>query len=493
MSRIRSWFAAAAGLPRREAVQRSWWDAAESIDYTPINNDVILSTPHIHRRHVYGFSGRTFATVLSTVLVGVLIGVVAWTMEMGIGTGLALRNKLFADVASDAGLKMALVALVCMSVAAVILSAAAVQWVAPGAAGSGVSLVMAFLNGNNLHGLLTPAVCVVKLLGTIASRAAGLALGPEAPLVHLGACVASLVFGTERRWVERMYTSSHDSELEMDHGIERYRSKYDPLLRLFSNSSHRQIVSAGSAAGLAAAFGAPIGGVLFSLEEASSVWSRKTAWRCLLCSSVAVFTLSQLNPNLQGGLLAFQGVYPLSSRQWLKQLPFVTLVSVGGGLLGALFNLLRRGVQYLRASSKKHILRSIEAAGVAALTIGVIGASSHYLGRCLDLPPSWDPSEVIQFNCGPGRYNDLSTAFLSSAPWVIRSLLGLGSETEPINMNLLMSNATTPGDVCSASLPCYFSIRALITFCILYLLLMVLSSGLAVPGGLFMPCKLTLS
>ena len=46
-----------------------------------------------------------------------------------------------------------------------------------------------------------------------------------------------------------------------------------------------------------AAFGAPIGGVLFSLEEASTVWSRKMAWRCFICTTVAVFTLAQLHPR----------------------------------------------------------------------------------------------------------------------------------------------------------------------------------------------------
>ena len=450
----------------------------------------MLSLRHCHRRHVYGFSGRTFAAVVSTVFVGLIIGVTARFVELGIKLGTYYRNWMFADIATDSGLALALVALGFISIAILVFTATCVQLVAPGASGSGVSLVMAFLNGNNLHGLLTPAVYVVKFLGTIASRTAGLALGPEAPLVHIGACVASLVFGLERRWMEMRQIKSKEPEVEIENGVERYRSKFDPMLRVFSNSSHRQIVSAGAAAGMAAAFGAPIGGVLFSLEEACSVWSRKTAWRCLLCSAVAVFTMSQLNPELQGGLLALRGVYPLSSRQWLKQLPFVTIVSIGGGLLGALFNLLRRGIQYLRASSRKHMLRTIEAGVVAALTISIIAGSSLLAGRCLDLPPSWSSENVLQFNCPVNQYNDLATAFLSSGPWVIRALLALGSETEPLNMPLLMSSAAVSKDICSSAISCYFSLRALAVLCIVYLLLMVLSSGLAVPGGLFMPCEL---
>jgi chloride channel 7 len=58
---------------------------------------------------------------------------------------------------------------------------------------------MALLNGNDIAGLLTPMVFAVKLVGTALSRMACLALGPEAPLVHLGACVASIVFYSGQR------------------------------------------------------------------------------------------------------------------------------------------------------------------------------------------------------------------------------------------------------------------------------------------------------
>jgi hypothetical protein len=87
-------------------------------------------------------------------------------------------------------------------------------------------------------------------------------------------------------------------------------------------------VSAGAAAGISAAFGAPVGGVLWAMEEACSFWNRKTAWRCFIAGVCSTFMMSQLNKNAAHGMIGFQGVRELENRDWLMQVPFV-MVNAG--------------------------------------------------------------------------------------------------------------------------------------------------------------------
>ena len=447
---------------------RQYWDVAESIDYAPFNNKVSLRRQGELGDAAQGQSvrtGRTFYMLVATVLIGLLIGITGRALEMCIAFGIRGRNAILMILLQQYSKGIAGLVILMMNFCLVLGSAAAVQWMAPGAAGSGVSLVMALLNGNNISGLLTPMVYVVKFVGTVCTRVACLPLGPEGPLIHLGACIASMVFRAGHRAVGWSRMKNREKVLEQTRDA------------VFSNASLRQLISAGAAAGMAAAFGAPVGGVLFALEEACSVWSKKTAWRCLLAGAVSVFAMSQIFPGTgEGYIISFSGIYPLSDRQWLFQMPFVVLVSVTLGFLGALFNLMRGLVQKCRVSKKKHSLRVVEACGVGIVSSLTFLLAPKLFGQCLDIPATWEGNQVLQYDCPVGQYNDLATALFQTAPLTIRSLLGLGSESEP------MANR-----ICSLSMPCYYTLTSLFAFSMIYFALLVLSSGLAVPGGLFMP------
>ena len=104
------------------------------------------------------------------------------------------------------------------------------------AAGSGVAEVKVILSGFVVHGYLGVQTLVVKTLALILSVASGLSLGKEGPFVHIAACVGNISC--------RMF------------------SKYN-----HNDGKRREVLSASAASGVAVAFGAPIGGVLFSLEE----------------------------------------------------------------------------------------------------------------------------------------------------------------------------------------------------------------------------------
>ena len=124
---------------------------------------------------------------------------------------------------------------------------------APQAAGSGIPVVKSYLNGNKLVGILRLRTLIAKVLGISCSVAIGLPVGREGPMVHAGAIAAS--------FTARKLSIFLKGKIGRDYGG-------------FDNDYHRRnFVSMGAAAGVAAAFHAPIGGILFSLEEVRVVSS----------------------------------------------------------------------------------------------------------------------------------------------------------------------------------------------------------------------------
>jgi chloride channel 3/4/5 len=173
---------------------------------------------------------------------------------------------------------------------------------APYAAGSGISEIKCIIAGFVMKGFLGFWTLVIKSIALPLAIASGLSVGKEGPSVHYAVCTGNVI--------SRLF--------------EKYKR---------NASKTREILSACAAAGVAVAFGSPIGGVLFSLEEMSSYFPLKTMWRSYFCALVATAVLAAMNPFRTGQLVMFQVHY---DRSWhFFEVVFFIILGIFGGLYGA--------------------------------------------------------------------------------------------------------------------------------------------------------------
>ena len=138
----------------------------------------------------------------------------------------------------------------------------------PGAAGSGVAEMIGYMNGVNYPGFLGINTLITKIFGVVMAVSAKLCIGKEGPLAHIGA-----------NWgVLAAYIPGF--------GFESMRNDF----------SKRQLIAAGGSAGVSAAFGAPIGGAMFSFEMsmAGTFWNFKMLWYTFIMCSFSVLVLALL-------------------------------------------------------------------------------------------------------------------------------------------------------------------------------------------------------
>lgn len=172
------------------------------------------------------------------------------------------------------------------------------------AAGSGVAEIKVITSGFVLHGYLGVKTLIVKTLALTLSVAAGLSIGKEGPFVHIATCVGNIT--------SRMFPKYHHND-----------------------AKRREALSASAASGVTVAFGSPLGGVLFSLEEVSYYFPPKTLFRTFFCCIVAALFLKFLNPYGTGKIVLFEVRYLLDWR-FFEMFIFI-LLGVMGGAMGAFF------------------------------------------------------------------------------------------------------------------------------------------------------------
>ena len=227
-------------------------------------------------------------------LVGLLAGAVAIVFRALLAAGDAARNALIAWARQAPAVGW--LAPVLYGAVGATLAVALVRRYAPEAGGSGIPHIEAVLH--RLRELRWRRVLPVKLLGGTVAIGAGLALGREGPTVQMGGAVGAAV-------AERLGSASRE--------------------RL-------TLIAAGAGAGLAAAFNAPLAGLVFVLEEVQRDFRPMVFGAAFVAAAVADILARLAGTQLPVFTIPSYAVPPLAA------LPAFAVLGIASGLVGVGFN-----------------------------------------------------------------------------------------------------------------------------------------------------------
>lgn len=204
-----------------------------------------------------------------------------------------------------------------------------VRRLAPEVSGSGIPHLKAVLH--RLRGMRWERIIGVKFAAGALAIGGGLTLGREGPTVQMGGAIGQMV----SQWFK---------------GTPRER---------------QTLIAAGAGAGLAAAFNAPLSGVIFVLEELQRDFT-PTVFTSAFVACVIADMVARL---LSGQLPAFHvASHPIPS---LESLPVFLILGLAAGLMGVVFNRALLGCLNLFARAS-HWPRGLAAALVGA-SVGLVG------------------------------------------------------------------------------------------------------------------------
>lgn len=138
------------------------------------------------------------------------------------------------------------------------------QWEAPSLSPPCLLLqIKTILSGFIIRGYLGKWTLLIKTVTLVLVVSSGLSLGKEGPLVHVACCCGNFFSSLFSKY------SKNEGKRREVRTLGAGLPEGPPATPRLTceRPSARQVLSAAAAAGVSVAFGAPIGGVLFSLEE----------------------------------------------------------------------------------------------------------------------------------------------------------------------------------------------------------------------------------
>src|SRR5882724_5366089 len=243
-----------------------------------------LSTSEVKRRHI----------LPKALVVGMVAGLLATAFRLALASAESWRVSYLPTLPASARIPLA----IGLGTLGGALGVWLVRRFAPDASGSGIPQLKGFVLGE--RGLEWRRLLPVKFLAGLTGIGGGLALGREGPTIQMGGATGLMV-------------------------SEWFRVK-------IGEGERKALIAAGAGAGLAAAFNAPLAGVMFVLEELAGSFTPVV----LVSAFLASVTADVVSRVLTGEMPVFQ-LHDMPAPN-LHALPAAAVLGVACGLVGVLFN-----------------------------------------------------------------------------------------------------------------------------------------------------------
>uniref|UniRef100_K3W8I1 Uncharacterized protein n=1 Tax=Globisporangium ultimum (strain ATCC 200006 / CBS 805.95 / DAOM BR144) TaxID=431595 RepID=K3W8I1_GLOUD len=381
-----------------------------------------------------------FQSPILLMAIGLFSGVVGLFIDFWLA-----KISIYHNVLSDYGFRFFLLS----ALLAAAFSTMLVHFVCPQAAGSGLPFMKVAISGIDMSAYLSLRCVVTKIVGLLAGFAAGLSIGKEGPFIMISCGFASILMNL-------------------------------PLFQRINNDETKRLemLACACAAGVAATFGSPFGGVLFGVEVTSHFYMVRTLPRSFFAAIVGALLVNFVTENSRYGLFGSSDLGITSASDLhnftIRDLAVFTMIGVTCGLGGAFFNY----CIYMLVRARDHFFRMPIPRGASWLQgrLGMLLFSG--LGKRLALVLT-----ITLVSCFLEFYGDSAWFIRHGSPR--RILAALFSDKLPFQQQ--KDGGSPPPHYEEDEDESVLLSRSLITYLPLKYVLTLVSVVLPIPAGLFTP------
>ncbi|XP_078463859.1 chloride channel protein ClC-Kb-like [Lampetra planeri] len=373
---------------------------------------------------------------------GMLMALISFTMDFTSAKLQKVHRMLFDELQDHRLLQW--VAWVSFPMALTAFSTGFAQSVSPASGGSGIPELKTILGGVVLEEYLSIRTFAAKVIGLTCTLSAGstIFLGKVGPFVHISSMLAT--------FLGRVMT--------------RVAGTYENAARQY------EMLVAAAAVGVGCCFGAPVSGVLFSVEVMSSHFAVRDYWRGFFaasCGALMFRILSVLNKEQETIVALFKTQFLVDFPFDLPELFFFALLGViCGGVSCAYLYCQRTFFAYVR---KNKVTAKLLASDKALYSTAVA-----FLLAVITFPPGFG-----QFMAARLTMKELLTSMFDRDTWFVLSANRSADLAAPVNQSSLWLEWANPdgGGV----------FATLCVFIVMKFWMLILATTMPLPAGYFMP------